>query len=1060
MKTYLQAFFLSLVLVCGECNAQDPDHEGLQNYSVKHYTDENGLPQNSIKSMFMDNEGFIWIATESGLVRFDGQDFFTFTRAHFNMQVSRVQAIVPDRDENSNRFYAVFSNYDRVRIEAGRAVRDTDKYQDKVQGLPLLGAYSNHGAYPALKDGFPDDVNFYISSSENRKQHFFAFEPPRIHFYEEGKKTGSRFYPDAKYIRELFTVKGKLYHLSKGDLLHISPGDVQPVSLEGDILANPAYPSAKARIKLYWNPLSAQAFLLLDRHFYIMEQVSENRFSTRLILQDFNFEFNNIMTVFYEKNAKRLFLGSQSDGLYVLSPKQFKVVRFGKKAQDNVFYGQTVVGKDVITSNGYVVSESGKARASDVIHGFFQAQDPIFNDHQGRTWVCGDGSYLMCYDVKNKKRLGRWRMPDHIKLFYQAEEPDWIWMGMMQKGLWYIDPTDLSGKPKRFSTSDMPIITYILKKDQENLWVGTEKGLYRVHIPSRRSFLIRGTEKLFVRSLYISPSSPADGLFLTTYEDGVFLYSGQKLVQFPIDAKRNIAAAHYIMEDQKGFFWIPTNKGLYQVLKADLLDWAKKRLPQYQPYYKHYTKDQGFLSNEFNGGCQPCAVRLPDGHLSVPSMNGLVRFVPESISADLPDKNIWIDRLEIRERTVLLRGDTVRLIKNPGPFNLRVTTPYFSDADDLNLYYALDDASTLTKKPDWVRLNSQDPVIHFSGLGKGTYQLMVKKINGFGANNTTVKTLILHVPPEWYETIWFRVLCILGLIALLYFYTWLRTRRLKRRNNELETTVRSRTENLEQTLTVLKNSEQELNRQIYIQTRLMASISHDVKTPMKHLISVAGMIDDYIKDGQYNRVSNIGNNIKISADHMLQLLENTIGYIKTQVYHQGTNIGKAFLYQMASEKIELFANAIREQDNRIVNAIPDNLWVETNAQLLGIIIHNLIDNANKYTFGGEIRIYTEHIDQALHLVIADSGRGMPASLAEWLNSPAEVFERSKMMDQEYNGLGLLIVKEITQFIHARLFVQTGNGTRVHIIFPASASFHSKTFADHKEKRVQKNKRIY
>lgn len=53
-------------------------------YTVSHYTSDNGLQQNSVKSIAMDSEGFVWLATEDGLARFDGRQFYVFNK--FNVK--------------------------------------------------------------------------------------------------------------------------------------------------------------------------------------------------------------------------------------------------------------------------------------------------------------------------------------------------------------------------------------------------------------------------------------------------------------------------------------------------------------------------------------------------------------------------------------------------------------------------------------------------------------------------------------------------------------------------------------------------------------------------------------------------------------------------------------------------------------------------------------------------------------------------------------------------------------------------------------------------------------
>jgi len=52
--------------------------DNLKGYHVEHFTDENGLPQNSINDLLFDNNGFLWLGSQVGLVRFDGFSFKLF----------------------------------------------------------------------------------------------------------------------------------------------------------------------------------------------------------------------------------------------------------------------------------------------------------------------------------------------------------------------------------------------------------------------------------------------------------------------------------------------------------------------------------------------------------------------------------------------------------------------------------------------------------------------------------------------------------------------------------------------------------------------------------------------------------------------------------------------------------------------------------------------------------------------------------------------------------------------------------------------------------------------
>src|SRR6202000_1211191 len=65
----ISVLFLSVI----QTLAQQPDASN--GYSVQHFTDENGLPQNSINDMLFDNDGYLWLASQVGLVRLHGNLF-------------------------------------------------------------------------------------------------------------------------------------------------------------------------------------------------------------------------------------------------------------------------------------------------------------------------------------------------------------------------------------------------------------------------------------------------------------------------------------------------------------------------------------------------------------------------------------------------------------------------------------------------------------------------------------------------------------------------------------------------------------------------------------------------------------------------------------------------------------------------------------------------------------------------------------------------------------------------------------------------------------------------
>lgn len=1029
---------------------ESPTHDS---YSVTHYTDESGLPQNSIKALFKDPGGFVWFITENGLVRFDGRDFSVFNKSNMPLASSRFYTIQPDIESNSDKFYALTGDFEAVRIEHGAAFPDSTYHPKLLGKLPYLAdsrsqALLYNGVPNYIWDSARQGPNSYILLPPERKGHFFVLHHNSIEFYARGKRLGTIQYGKYRY-KNFFSIKGNLYHsLPDGQIVQLGLTGIQKTALAGDIRKDPLFKPGEKKFTVFSNHVSDQAFILLDQNFYLLEPGPNGAFSTKLILNGFDFKENNIATVLYDPLQKRLFLGSLTKGLFMFSYKQFQTLRIKGDELENVAYAQTMLNKNrVLVANGNIIGLTptndiftkpaiSHSIAAGVKMNYRLDGRGILTDTTGRIWS-KTGDYIQVYDKTGTQFLSWRNMHEPIKTIYLGLD-NRLWLGLANSGLWYLDPYVLPVEPKPLITAGIPKVSYLFQTDPDTLWVGTEAGLYQVSIRSRVATIVKGTQKLFVRSIFSSAYAGKKYLFFTTYDDGIFLYDLGMLTAFPLDAKRSLAAAHCIMEDQKGFFWVPTNSGLFQVSKKDLLDYASAPQKAFSPFYLYYSKSNGFSSNEFNGGCQPCAIRLQDGTVSLPSMDGLVWFKPEAIRAEVPDGKIFLDKVKVMGRVLPITGNTIQLPISPEQITLEISTPFFGNINNLQMYYTLLGPGKPLSAASWIKLNPENPVIYFSDLSSGTHELLIKKVNGFGIRNHRLMKIKIIVPLRWYETIWFYLCCLLGLLLLIHVYSHLRNKFLQEENLKLENSIRARTSTLQETLSALQHSEKELNRLAFIQARLIASISHDVRNPLRYLSILIETIERSISAGQYERVSDICGGLFTSIQRMNNFLDDLIAYAKSHMYEQ-VQAEKTMLHAVVREKMELFMPYIVQRGNRIVNDVPVNAFLYTNANLLKIIVHNLIDNANKYTHGGIIRIFTSKIDNELHFIVSDNGEGFPPDILEWFNASgySELDEEIGIQMETYNGLGLLILKDLASMMRIRLWAENNNGAQVHLIFKSS-----------------------
>ena len=1029
-----------------------------QKYTVVNYTDENGLPQNSVKGITVDKEGFLWLITENGLVRFDGQRFHTFDKSNTKLSTIRFNFFFPDIEGGTQKIFTNNDSFEFMSIDGPAPTRDASGFEQVLARLPFskidIFSYRKRNVVATgiprrpLQDFETTSPFRYTILVPFQTGKYFVVEDSLIRFFSNWKKVGEvsgRRPP----LRDLFTMKGKLYSLgNNGNVKQINPGESKELRLAGDILSNPDYKPQKRNFTAYWNNSTDQSFLLLNQKFYFLEQVSDGSIHTRLILEGFDFEKNNIEAFYYDTVQRRLFLGSITRGLFVINRNRFKTLLAGEKDVENIFYGQTLIHKDkILTVSGSILGLSGgdkdpvegslvKTFAPAIKKEEINAQGDLFTDHAGNIWSTSF-TEMRKFSPGGQKLLKTW--PSKHKTMLYGGQFGKVWLGYDTTGIGYIDLKKPDAEPRSFILDGFDAVSCFLEQGPDTLWVGTKKGLNLVTLGSRQNKRIAGTEHLFVRSIYKSPF--ADAVFFTTHEDGIFYYKNGRLVNFPLDAKRNLTASHCIVESKDGYFWVPTNKGLFQFARKDLLDYAeavrKKGTEKPNLFYLYYDKSSGFRTNEFNGGCAPCAVTLPDGKISLPSLNGLVWFNPAAIVPDVAGKKVFIDRLDLAGKTSMVCNDTVRLPLDPRQLAFHPVTPYFGSGNNLRLSYFMSSGNTPPKENEWLPVNTADPVIRFQELSSGDYTLLVRKMNGFGLHNHEIARLVVIVPQHWYETWVFRLFCVALLGALIYLLVWLRTQSLNRRNEELEVRIRSRTQNLEDTMIALKNSEANLSRQMSIQTRLVASISHDIRTPMKFMAEGAAKIENLIDKTAYLEAIMTARHLGSSAQLMYDLLDNIITYIKTQYYEGQVGLQMISLRNLLDEKIRLFYPAIVEQENRCANDVAPEVSVFSNAHLLGIILHNLLDNANKYTYKGQIHFYTEcHRDQ-LHLIVADTGPGYPETILHWLeNRSVAAAEPGKpsALSPHNNGLGLIIVKELAEILQIDLRVSNENGAKVTLIF--------------------------
>ena len=266
---------------------------------------------------------------------------------------------------------------------------------------------------------------------------------------------------------------------------------------------------------------------------------------------------------------------------------------------------------------------------------------------------------------------------------------------LTERSLWQLDeaPADAKGglQPDSFRRlftidrlSGREANESFVRVGGHRLWIAGTNGLLEYDLEKKEARRFPEFRNTHVRTIHIC----ADGNILVgTYGQGYSYYYHNRFFRMPLDRNEFLITAHCFLEDGHGYIWIPCNKGLFKVPKADMDAWCEGRNKEL--YYYYYGRQDGLLTNEFNGGFNSSGVITPEGFVALLSMKGMVCFYTDSLATDFPHGSIDMTHLEIDGGSVE-RTDTIRLKPDYNSMSIEISSPYLGNPNNLYLQYNLE----------------------------------------------------------------------------------------------------------------------------------------------------------------------------------------------------------------------------------------------------------------------------------------------------------------------------------------------------------------------------------
>lgn len=994
-------------------------------YDIKWFTDDSGLPQNSIKSIFKDKYGYIWLSTESGLVRFDGTDFKIFNSEN-TPAISHNRMWFFDGNIKTDSIYTV--SYENLLLITQRQVKKVPDSLHHFLNRKSFGIeveFSNYDAHSSHLNYLPSNPIYQIYPHESG---YFSVSTDSIWEYDKNNRLKHNYGFSFAETSQAFLFSNDLYILNnKQDLFLLKNGNIYPISFDRNLSGN--------NKTIYKNNTSNQIFLKINNNLYLIESIRNGKTKTRLLLEDFKFGGSRITSVFFDTDNDILYLGSATLGLCVVKKHKFSNLML-RNQRYNVEYG--LGGWDeftTISATGLVIRDK---KIIAEIDAFSIADDyNILIDKNKNAWMKG---YKTVYFFQRNNGFDyrlkdSWDFNEPLSTLYMRDN-GMLWIGTLNHGylekgvLYSINTNEDIFIPKKILDADFDI-SVIEEIDKENFLFGSKKGAHKAKIiDGKPEEITRIIDSADIRSIYKDKNS----FWITSYDKGIFLYKDEKVTSFPLDKNKYLATSHCIVEDKNGYFWITTNKGIFQVQKKTLLDYADKKTTEV--YYQYYDKRYGFHGNEFNGGGYPCGVILENGDVYFPSLTGIVAFSSSETDHNNAEYDIYIDEVEVDGIRHSFFNDTITIDRNFERIKFFISSPFYGHPYNIKMEIELNGS----EKQNWTPVDN-DQSISYTSLPPGIYTLTARKLSGLGLDYR-YKSITIIIPPAFWQTLWFKTLLLLLLIGLIFLTIHLRTKYVENENLLLEKEVEIHTKQLKAAVKSLTIAKGNLKKQVWFQKNMISSISHDLKTPMKYLEMTSKHIyENYetSKGEEYENIELIYN----SSSQMVHFIDKLLIYARANISEITDTFEIFNLYNTVQECISFFTLAASSHSNVIYNNISKGLDIKSNKQLLKIVIQNLIDNAIKNTSKGTIRIDAYLTKSEILITVEDNGKGIPK---KELNLYKGLFagKSGTKKVKKVNGLGLKIIRELLVILKGEITVDSieGKGTIFTLSLSRKDSYHS------------------
>jgi diguanylate cyclase (GGDEF)-like protein len=741
--------------------ALDP-HRLLTQYVHDTWTTNEGLPQASVNAITQTPDGYLWIATQEGLARFDGVGFTVFdSRTTEGTLDNFVYALHTDhkgtlwvgasggllRYDGNGRFFLYGEEHGWPGSSARQIAEDAAG--QLWVGMASDGSVGEKGLIRfrdgrftifTTKDGLTS--NMVHQACPDRQGNLWVGTGNGLNVLRNGKfthYTTADGLPD-NFVRTVLVDRaGAVWVGTPRGLSRLANGAFTTFTTKDGLADANILTLFEDRDGVLWVGTA-----------HGLSRLVAGRFESAPSLPGLGDD--QIFKLFEDREGS-LWIGTHASGLHRLrnvkftplgSPEGLLGESAGGILEDRagrIWIGTSPGGVSILGQGHFRTLSTQNGLTTDSARAFFEDRDGAMwigtpeglnRLENGRitTYTTGDGLPSENIQVVHRDRSGT------------------LWVGT-GRGLARFE----NGKFITVSYGpDAPVSIRFIHEDRaRRLWIGGGDGLG--YVSGTAFHAVPALDDANLQSI----AEDADGtLWLGTWSQGLHRWKDGKLTRYTTASGLYDDVAWSVLDDLHGNLWMGSNRGIYRVAKRELDAFAAGNVKSVTSIV--YGTAAGMRRRETNAG-SPSALRSRDGKLWFATTGGVVVIDPANVMTNRVAPPVAIERF-VTDGAEIAMADSLVLRPGSRDIEIHYAALSFVSPEKVRYRYKLDGYDE-----HWIDAGNRR-VAYYTHVGPGTYHFQVIAANDDGVWNRTGAAIAFRQRPLFHQTWWFAALVIAALILL------------------------------------------------------------------------------------------------------------------------------------------------------------------------------------------------------------------------------------------------------------------------------------------------------